>query len=317
MSDAPPGTGLAEDWGGPVVDVELGPEEARWRWTHLKLSARTGSVLRERLGLPEELADVLLEPDTLPRALEVEGRTVLILRGINQVEGAEPEDMISLRLAIAPRAILSIEFRRLGHIDRMIEAVRKGAPPETPEAFVTRLVETLRAETEPVLDALECDLDALERKTVRVEGGLTRAERALLIDARQDAIQLIRYIAPQAKALDELVRQKPAWLGTKRRLRREAEAFHRIASDLEAVRARAQLVAEEASMAVTERVSRIMLTLSAVSVVFLPITALTGLLGVNLAGIPYAEAPWAFAAFCALLIAVAGLAVWLAIRMLR
>ncbi|MGF1445681.1 MAG: CorA family divalent cation transporter [Pikeienuella sp.] len=311
------GVPFPEDRGQPVVDVELGPVTAPWRWTHIKLSARTEAVLRRDLALAEELADVLLEPDTLPRVLTVDGRTVLILRGINQIEGAEPEDMISLRLAISGDAILSLEFRRLHHIDRMIEAVRKGHGPKSPGDFVTRLVEVLRSEVEPVLDALERDIGALERRTVRVEGGLSRHERALLIDARQDAIQLLRYIAPQAKALEALARMKPDWFGPRRRLKTEAAAFARIAEDLEALRARAQLVAEEASSAVMERTSRIMLTLSAVSVVFLPITALTGLLGVNLEGIPFDDAPWAFAVFCLLLVVVAGLAVWLAARMLK
>ncbi|GMG83879.1 zinc transporter ZntB [Paralimibaculum aggregatum] len=308
---------IAEDWGRPVVDVEAGADGARWRWTHLCFSARTEGVLRDEIGLAEEIADALLERDTLPRVLTVEGSTLLILRGINQLEGAEPEDMISLRLVISEQRVLSLEFRRLRQIDRMIEAFRRGEPPATPGAFVTRLVELLRADVEPVLDGLERDIDGLERRLLRVGAELGKDERALLIDARQDAIQLTRYIAPQAHALETLAGLKPGWLGSRRRLRSEAAAFQRIAQDLEAVRARAQLVAEEASMAVTERTSRVMLTLSAVSVVFLPITALTGLLGVNLAGIPYAEAPWAFAAFCVLLLGVMGLAIWLAVRMLR
>ncbi len=308
---------IGGDWGQPLVDTETGRPEAPWRWTHFCYSARTEEHLRAHGAVPEEVADALLEPDTLPRVLEVEGRTVLILRGVNQLEGAEPEDMISLRLAIAERSVVSLEFRRLRHVDKMLEAVRRGQAPASPGEFVTRLVEVLRAEVEKVLDGLERDIDALERKLVRVSAGLSAAERHLLVDARQDAIQLLRYISPQAHALETLARLKPGWLGPKRRLRSEAAAFARIASDLESVRARAQLVSEEASSAALERTNHIMMTLSVVSLVFLPITALTGLLGVNLAGIPYAEEGWSFGVFSALLVAVIGVTVWIAARLMR
>jgi zinc transporter len=134
---------------------------------------------------------------------------------------------------------------------------------------------------------------------------------------RQDAILLHRYIAPQALALDGLVRTAPDWLRDIHAMREEAEAFRRIAADLDALRQRAQLVAEEISLAATERTNDIMLTLSMVAVVFLPLTFLTGLLGVNLGGIPYAAEPWAFWAFCAVLASATALTLWLALRLLR
>lgn len=304
-------------YGGQVVFAGRGPEG--WLWVHLKRSHQTEAALHASGRLPGEVVDALLERDTLPRALHIEDWTVLILRAINATQGAEPEDMISLRLACRADEIVSVEGRRLRQIDRRIAAFRQDPPPG-PAGFIAQLIGELRAEVEPVLGELEADIAGLERRMLRLArggNGLTGAERAQLTDARQDAIQLHRYLAPQAMALDALLTIKPVWLAEKRRLRAETAGFRRIAADLEALRQRAQLVAEEASMATVERTNHIMLTLSAVSVVFLPITALTGLLGVNLAGIPFAEAPWAFAGFCGLLALVAGLGVWLALRLLR
>ena len=44
---------------------------------------------------------------------------------------------------------------------------------------------------------------------------------------------------------------------------------------------------------------RRVLVLSIVSAVFLPLTYIAGLIGMNVAGIPYADEPWAFAAITA------------------
>lgn len=317
----PPLVAFGADPGGPragqiVFEGAGGDAETPYAWTHLKRSAQTEAALHADATIPEGVAEALLERATLPRVLTVEGHTVLILRGINHGPSNDPEDMISLRLAITASRIVSVEIRRLRLIDRMIGDFREGRAPKSTARFVSRLVQTLRSEAEPVLEALERQVAMIEAALSR-SGALDAGQRRALAETRQDAIQLHRYIAPQGKALETLSHLGPKWLPDKRRLKAEAHAFNRIAADLEALLARAQIVAEEATHAVTERTNRIMLTLSAVSVVFLPVTALTGLLGVNLAGIPYAESPSAFWVFAALVIGAAGFAAWLAIRLLR
>ena len=47
-----------------------------------------------------------------------------------------------------------------------------------------------------------------------------------------------------------------------------------------------------------EQMNRTMLILAAVTVVFMPLTLITGALGMNVTGIPFAENPNAFAAVC-------------------
>ena len=51
--------------------------------------------------------------------------------------------------------------------------------------------------------------------------------------------------------------------------------------------------------------NKTMYVLSLVAAVFLPLGLLTGLLGINVGGIPGGESPWAFAIVCLILIAVA------------
>ncbi|MBK0401146.1 zinc transporter ZntB [Limibaculum sp. M0105] len=303
--------------GNVIFEGDSGEGETRYSWRHLKGGAQSERALLDDPDIPQSFAWALLERDTQPRVAREGGATLLILRGINRSENAEPEDMISLRLVVTARRVVSLELRRLPSIDRLISEFRANAAPRSVGAFVLKLVELLREDAEPVLDALEDDIARLEQRSLRFSGKLETRDRADLVDARQDAIMLHRFIAPQATALEGVTRQPPAWLDDPSALREEAEAFRRIGADLDALRGRAQVIAEEITIAMTERTNRIMLTLSAVSVVFLPLTFLTGLLGVNLAGIPFAGAPWAFDVFIFLLVIVTGLAVWLARRMLH
>lgn len=294
-----------------------GSGKTEWTWIHGQTSDQTERTLIADVEIPDEAVWALLEEDTQPRARQIGEVTVLILRGINQLSGADPEDMISLRLAVTRRRIVSLEKRRLRQIDEMIAAFEAGQPPGTPDGFVSRLIEDLQDAAEPVLDRLEGQLVRLERASIERDGSLTPEERGQLPDLRQDIILLHRFIAPQAVAVAQLARIAPEWLSSRAAIEEEAENFQRIAADLEALRQRAQLVAEQMALAATDRTNRIVMLLSVISAVFLPLTFLTGLVGVNLDGIPFAGHPLAFTAFCALLVGV-GVVSWvLAMRLVR
>ena len=60
-----------------------------------------------------------------------------------------------------------------------------------------------------------------------------------------------------------------------------------------------------------EVMNRQLFILSAVAAIFLPLGLLTGLLGINVGGIPGVENPNAFWIVCAGLVAITGLLVWL------
>ena len=78
-----------------------------------------------------------------------------------------------------------------------------------------------------------------------------------------------------------------------------------MAEELEAIRERSALMHEQLTDLRAELIDTRSLVISVVALVFLPLTFLTGLLGMNVDGIPYAHQPWAFAAVCAVCGAIA------------
>ncbi len=61
----------------------------------------------------------------------------------------------------------------------------------------------------------------------------------------------------------------------------------------------------------SEAMNRQMLLLSVVSAIFLPLGFITGLLGINVGGMPGAASPLAFWIVAVLLVALAGVLLWL------
>ena len=255
--------------------------------------------------------------DTRPRYTEISGTGLLFLRGVNLNEGAEPEDMVSLRLSIEAETVITVGLRRLRSMDALHEDFHHGDVPPTPGALVERIVRTLRQKAEPVVDELEEIIAQHELDALR-EAGVPSAEtRNAFTDARQDAVILRRYIVPQAEALRTILRRAPPWLTRRDVLEDEAASHDRIVEDLDSVRERAAVLRDEMSARLAERMNEIMLALSIVSVVFLPITFVTGLFGMNVAGLPLAEVPWGFWAVCGFMLLCTGITAIMLWRMLR
>jgi zinc transporter len=68
-----------------------------------------------------------------------------------------------------------------------------------------------------------------------------------------------------------------------------------MAEEVESIRERAALTHETLTDLRGELLDQRSLVIAIVAMVFLPLTFLTGLLGMNVDGIPYAHEPWAFA----------------------
>ena len=94
-------------------------------------------------------------------------------------------------------------------------------------------------------------------------------------------------------------------------LREAADRFARMAEELEAVRERSALIHEQLTDLRSETIENRGLLISVVALIFLPLTFITGLLGMNVEGIPFAHQPWAFDAVCGLCAAIAaGVTIW-------
>ncbi len=84
-------------------------------------------------------------------------------------------------------------------------------------------------------------------------------------------------------------------------LRETSDRMMRYIEDLDSSRERASVAQEELMSRLSENMEKRMYVLSIVSTVFLPLSFFTGLLGINVGGIPGAENKTAFLIVCLIL----------------
>ncbi len=276
--------------------------------------ARTGA--REWLegsGLEPLVLRALLAPETRPRCA-VHGEGILMnLRGVNLNPGDEVEDMVSLRMWITARLVVTVQLRRLMAVGDVMAEVERGLAPEHPPELVTRLALCLADRAEPVVTGLNEQVDDLEDQVI---DGLSAAARFELGTIRRVAIMLRRHMAPQRDALSTFEIEELPWVraAERSRLREATERMTRLAEELDAIRDRAQVVQDQIMDSRAEVMNRQMLVLSVVAAIFLPLGLITGLLGINVGGVPGAESPAAFWIVSGALLAIGAVLAWLFYR---
>ncbi len=128
--------------------------------------------------------------------------------------------------------------------------------------------------------------------------------RPVLSILRRQIIELRRYLAPQREALGHLQTSKIAWIQDvdRLRLREVADRLIRYVEELDSVRDSSIVLHEELASRLSEQLNKRMYALSLVATIFMPLSFLTGLLGVNLGGIPGAGSRWGFPVFVGLIL---------------
>jgi zinc transporter len=292
-------------------DLAAARNAAGTLWIHLdRKHARSREWILQHADVDAVAGEALLAEETRPRSVALNDGMLVILRGVNLNPGAEPDDMISIRMWVDSRRIISLRFPRLRAVDDIRQDVAQGCGPTGPGDFLVILATRLLERTGPVLDKLDDALDELEDQIVEAH---SQEQRTNLGTLRRQAIQLRRYLAPQRDVLARLQAASVSWLGElhRARLREVHDRLVRYVEDLDAIRERAAVTQEELTGRLSEQMNKTMYVLSIVAALFLPLGFLTGLLGINVGGIPGTENDAAFAVVCVILGLTAIIALWL------
>lgn len=267
--------------------------------------------LEHAAGLDYVVRDALLDPDPRPRAVPHDDDLLLIVRGINANRGSQPEDMISIRVWIEPRRILTIRHRASRSLASIIADLDRGRGPTSVGELTAMLVDRLVDHVVDRVDALHDAIAGAEDDVLSERRGAD--VRAALADHRRRAIALRRFLGPEREALARLASIPMPWLDAGQRawISETAERMMRAIEELDAARDRAAVTQEEVASHLAELSNQRIYMLSLITTVFLPLGFVCSLLGVNVGGVPLQDAPWAFWALLAVFAIGVAIQIWM------
>lgn len=301
------GGGEALDWSS----IDKWDSSQGMLWIHLdSKNPETQSWLLNKSNISPLTCESLLEQETRPRNISTGDGLLLILRGVNCNPGADPEDMVAIRMLVTENRIITIRYRRILAIQDIRENVTSGKGPRSAGEFIVMVSERIADRMGDVISDIDDKAGDLEDSVLTGESRELRTEIANL---RRMTIGLRRYIAPQRDVLARLLHDRIPWINEVDRahLREIAERTARFVEDIDSVRDRSAITHEELNNKLSEQMNKAMYTLSIIAAIFLPLGLITGLLGINVGGIPGTESMWAFAIVTATLFVLGiGLMIW-------
>lgn len=280
------------------------PDPARLIWAHLDGNEEeTLAWLRQHGGMPETVIYALTAIETRPRCEQIGEGALVNLRGPAETPD-DGDPLVSIRLWLEKGRVISVSYRPIAPIHTMREQMEGGLIKD-PGDFVSHMAMMITKKVDPIITDLGDLVDDCE---TMLEPAQVYDTRRKIASARSDAIVYRRFIVPQHQALTALAGLAMDWLEEDDRLhlREAADRFARMGEELESVRERAALIHEQLTDLRSEQIEGRALLISVVALIFLPLTFVTGLFGMNVGGIPlqHGQGFWIIAAFCLVLGAI-------------
>jgi len=298
-SSISPSAAIAASADTPVwINIDFSdPLAAEWAWNES--------------GLDDSIVGAMLDTESRPRTLQQGNGVLTMLRGVNLNPGARLEDMISVRTWLEPGRVVTASRRCLRSLTEIRQNIEQGKGPPTPPQLLIDLIDRLNHYIGEGIEQIEEHIDRAEDEAAH-DSSLNRSSS--FNQLRRQTAQIRRYLSPQREALDRLARVTESVFEASEliELREQLNRLTLGLEDLDLVRERALVAQEEFLSLLAHEQNNRMLVLSIVAAIFLPLSFLTGLMGMNVAGLPGTVNAWSFWIIVLLmvLIAVAILAVF-------
>lgn len=272
-------------------------------WVHLTSNNEQAQAwLRDVAQVPDYVVDALTTSESRPRCEALGEGAILNLRGRSNEAMTTSDPLASLRIWAMAGRVISVTRRTVTAVDDVVAKIEGGTvrdPGDLIAEFAVAITEELDPEVADLGDSLDdCEADLDGDKVFELRRGVTKVRVA--------AIGYRRFLTPQRAALEKLAALPCDWLQDDDRLHLNSAADRaaRMAEELESIRERSALMHEALTDLRAEQIDSRSLLISIVALIFLPLTFLTGLYGMNVEGLPFAKEPWAFDAIGGVCIAI-------------
>lgn len=273
-------------------------------WLHFNYSSDEAiDWITNKSGIDPIAIEALLTAETRPRTTILNESLLLALRGVNLNPNSNPEDMISIRIFINENLIITTKRRDLLSVNDIVDFLKRNDGPKSSSEFLVELSDRLTTRMQGTIEELDDRADALEEIVMDSSNIELKSEMSSI---RREALTLRRYLSPQKEAMYKLLHDKIVWINEYERiqLREITDQLIRYIEELDTIKDKVSLIQEELVNKISEQMNNKMYLLSIISAIFLPLGFFTGLLGVNVGGIPGTENPNAFYIFSGFLVVV-------------
>ncbi len=281
---------------------------AKYTWIHIEADPPSKAV-KEISGLPYHVLNTLGEGESRPRSEVLEDGLLVNFRCPPSEVKHDIQEFASFRVWVTERLIVTVQRRPLDLAKSAVKQLST-AMPETSLELLTFFMSQIIEKTADIECAIDDELDRLEDLLAESSAGVSRLQLGQL---NKQIIMVRRYLVPQREALAKIHLEKFPWVKdiVNVQFREYTDSTIRILEDLAAARERTTVLQESLTSVSLEQTNKKIYLLSIVAVIFMPLSFVTGLLGINVGGIPGNTYKDGFWVVCTLLGALAFFELWM------
>ncbi len=257
-------------------------------WLHF--NARIGAArdwIARCESLPQAARRFLLETDDRKRLERTGDGLMGVISDIRYDFSLDfdPEQIATLRFYLDRRCLISTRRQPSYIAGQLRTAINTGHPFEGTAPLLIHLFKAQVSKINEITVRARDRLDDIEDQAL---AGQIRDQQAQLGGIRRLAVRLHHHFAPEYRLLQQLCRWPLDGFGEADHaaLQEVAEEFHELVDDLTETQERAKLLQEELAARLAEQTNKNLYVLSLFTVLLLPLTLITGLFGMNVAGVP-------------------------------
>ncbi|MGB3795243.1 MAG: zinc transporter ZntB [Alteraurantiacibacter sp.] len=276
-------------------------------WMHICRNRPGVEDWLKQLDIPEPTRELLVSDRTRPRAFRENNTLVATLRGINFNPGAEPEDMLSMQLWCDGNRLITLRRLPLQTPRRVLAMIdRHERGPTDAGALITELTEAMITRMNRSIIDMNDHIDALEE---RESDGDAEEMLDQIAGIRRNCLGLKRHMGPMHEALEAISRYAPDWFEQhdRREIAESIDRLRRYLEDLDISKESAVVLMDDIRGRSIARNEQATYLLTIVAGIFLPLGFITGLLGINVGGMPGVEdgdAFWIVVGLCGAILMV-------------
>jgi zinc transporter len=281
-------------------------------WLHFNSAqASAEKWMHANLSLPDVFYETLNDGSRSTRIEDVADNLIAVLNDVAFKFTFEPSEISTLWMCVNQRILISARTRPLHSIDQLRHAVKRGECFNSSMSLLTHLMHDQGEILVQIVREATLQVDVIEDGLL---SGALKNKRGELGKLRRVLVRLQRLLAPEPAALFRFLHQAPSWIAAHDldELRQSTEEFALVIIDLTALQERIKLLQEEMAAQASEQTNRSLYTLTILTVLALPINIVTGLLGMNVGGIPMAQSSHGFFAIVCIVVLFILVVCWLA-----
>lgn len=281
------GEDLADAYGSPPADT--------WTWLHLAQNdPRARDWILKESGIPSAEAQALIADHARPRCIQSETGLLFVGRGINLDQGSVPEDMKSIRVWIEKDRIITVVKRRMRSAEAIAAQFETDHKPSSPASVLVQLFSQMIQFIAPLVQEIGDALEEIQFSVI--DDNIPSPDITELSRIRLRTVGLHRYLLPLHEAATTLCTAKQL-TGTESALTQAVltrDQLGRIVDELSAIEAKAAVTRDEMVSQRSEQLNNRVYRLTVMAAIFLPLTVFTGMLGMNVGGVPLASSTAGF-----------------------